>query len=265
MEPISGNDEILIKETGGNQYLYFRRLLAYPEVLHCVTLKPLDFRQTRVGTAREAEKAAAEALGIDPARICRPLQTHTDNVRAVTGKDAGIFPPSLTNVDGLVTDSRDLCLLVTAADCTPLLFYDPVRHTAGCVHSGWRGTLQRIAYKAVREMVRAYGSDPADLICCIGPHIRQCCFEVDADVAEAFRKEFREMPDLEEIIAPDPARNKYHIDTLRINRNLLLSAGLRNENIADSGVCTVCRSDICHSYRADKALSGRAAALIALR
>ena len=70
------------------------------------------------------------------------------------------------------------------ADCTPLLFYDPIKNVIANTHSGWKGTLQTIGVKTVEKMMSEYECKAKDIICCIGPHIRKCHFEVDADVKE---------------------------------------------------------------------------------
>lgn len=259
------NQNMIHLQDGSLNCLQFRRLLEYPEIVHCFTLKPHDFMAAHAEKEKPALDQLVSALGIDRSRLCRPHQTHSDHIRVVTEKDLGIFPPSLEDTDGLITDREDIFLLLTFADCTPLLFYDPIKKVIADIHSGWKGTVQRIGAKAVRNMAEHFGCDPADILCCIGPHIRKCSFEVDEDVKKIFCDEFKDMPDLSECVTWDPARSKYFIDTLRINKNLLKTAGLKEENIIDSGICTVCDSNLCHSYRADKSLSGRAAAVIALR
>lgn len=60
-------------------------------------------------------------------------------------------------------------------------------------------------------------------------------------------------------------QEKYYIDTTQININLLKEIGLKDENIIDSGICTVCNSKDFHSYRADKEMSGRNGAMIMKR
>lgn len=214
--------------------------------------------------AAEAETVTAEELGIDRGCFCKPQQTHSDHIKIVGRGDAGILPPQLQDTDGLITNERGLYLLLTFADCTPLLFYDPVKKVIANIHSGWRGTLAGIGAKAVEKMRREFCCDPADIICCIGPHLRKCHFEVDVDVYDLFKNEFEEMLPADQFSTYDKSRNKYYIDTALINITLLKSAGLKAENILDCGICTVCHSDLCQSYRADRAASGRSASIIAL-
>lgn len=114
-------------------------------------------------------------------------------------------------------------------------------------------------------MKEEYGVEPDNLICCIGPCIKTCCFEVDEDVKNMFEKKFEKTGRLDEIIKKSPNNNKYHIDTTLANRIILKEEGLRDENIIDSMICTKCNSDKLHSYREDKEYSGRNTAIITLK
>lgn len=262
------NDIILHVNKNGFQYVQFRVLLDYPEVVHMFTLKPLDFStyvayKENAKKAAEAESFVMDELGLNS--LCRPIQTHKDVIAEVGLQDSGIFPDGLMDVDGLLTREKNLGLLLTYADCTPLLFYDPVKHVVANTHSGWKGTYQRIGYKTALKMINEAGCDPKDIICCIGPHIRKCSFEVDKDVADMFYQEFIDLTGMDEIISYDPEKNKYFIDTAEVNKQILIKAGLGESNIYDAGVCTVCDSEVCQSFRTDKALSGRAGAIIGLK
>ena len=246
-------------------YIQFRKLLEFPELIHCFTLKPLDFMSSHAEASANAQLRLAAALGIPQDSFCKPQQTHSDHIRIVGRSDAGILPPKLTDTDGCISNESGLALLLTFADCTPLLFYDPVKRVIADIHSGWRGTLARIGTKAVEKMKEQFGCDPSDLICCIGPHLRKCHFEVDRDVFELFEAEFADFGPADGFSSYRADRNKYYIDTAAINMEMLRRAGLREENLCDCGICTVCHSKICQSYRADKNDSGRSAAVIMLR
>ena len=99
--------------------------------------------------------------------------------------------------------------------------------------------------KAVREMGRVYGADPADLRAAIGHCIGGCCFETDSDVADAMRAALG--ADAEPYLrwqAP-----KYHVDLAGLNRQWLLRAGLTPDHIDLCGLCTSCRPDLFWSHR----------------
>ena len=158
--------------------------------------------------------------------------------------------------DGLITDVVGLMLGVRTADCVPILLADARRRAVAAVHAGWRGTLSRIAARAVEAMTREYGSQPEDLIATIGPCIGRCCYEVGPEVARAFCALFPELP------AP---REHAHLDLEEANRRILVAAGVPATRIHAAGLCTRCRTVDFHSYRRDGLLAGRMLAAIGLK
>ena len=279
MQDLSNENIIHIKKDN-IEYIQFRKLLEYPELVHCYTLSAYGFdiagndtyKQKRDILYSNFEKLA-KALEIQANTIIRPYQTHTNIVETIDNnwyenheKKISIFPKELTNVDGLITNITDITFSLGFADCTPLYLYDPVKKVIGDIHSGWKGTLQRIGEIAIKKMIDKYYCNPKDIICCIGPCIKKCHFEVSKDVADLFKEEFCEMEDINEIITCiNDLEQKYVIDTTRINQNMLREAGLLKENIIDSGICTVCNSKYMHSYRAYKEKAGRNTAILGLR
>ena len=127
---------------------------------------------------------------------------------------------------------------------------------------GWKGTYQKIGTIAVKKLKDEFNVNPKDLICCIGPSIRDCCFEVDEDVKNMFYEKFEYTNQINEIIKF--RNNKYYIDTALINRIILKEEGLKEENIIESRICTKCNSEKLHSFRKSKELAGRNTGLIAL-
>lgn len=288
------NENLVYQNKNGIEYIQFKKLLQYPEITHCYTLRSnnkLDFPPVYKDekTLKQSYEKIANALGIDANTIIKPHQTHTDRVEIVA-RQAILLDKIEQNkaqnlgdmlqfneVDGLLTNQKGITLCTTSADCISLLFYDPVKKVIGSVHSGWKGTLQGISKKAVEKMLQEYQSNPKDIICCICPSIRKCCFEVDEDVKELFWEKYKNLPHIEEIIQKGKVveeniqkekiiekKQKYHIDTVKINQELLKQIGLKQENIIDSNICTMCHPEYFHSYRAEKENSGRNAAMISL-
>ena len=99
------------------------------------------------------------AVNIDIKDLVLSRQTHTNNVREVTEADrgTGIFKDSFCDVDGLITDRAGVALVTQYADCTPLLFCDPVKRVIATSHAGWRGTVKEIGAVTVKKMVNDYG------------------------------------------------------------------------------------------------------------
>lgn len=262
MKDLSNENIVHIKKDGV-EYIQFKRLLEYPEIQHCYTLRNdnLDFKiDGDIQVLETSYEKICDALKIDKKKIVKPIQTHTDNVEVVTGASE-----QFKEVDGLITNKENITLSTSSADCTSLLLYDPIKKVIGSIHSGWKGTLQRIGQKAVKKMIDEFGCNPEDIICCICPHIRKCHFEVEDDVKELFEKEFVNICSKNDVIEKGEIINnaqKYYIDTTLINKILLREIGLKDENMIDSGICTVCNSDELHSYRSDREKSGRNAAII---
>ena len=92
------------------------------------------------------------------------MQKHTSNVKCI---DQVVPQLTLKDVDGLITDKTNITLVTTNADCILFSFYDPVKKVIANVHSGWKGTLQRISVETVKKMKEDYGCEPKDIICCI--------------------------------------------------------------------------------------------------
>lgn len=274
------NENVIHIVKDGVQYLQFRRLLEYSDILvHAYSLGiDKNFRMARAKNAEPITKEELEnakrdynnlcnAIGENYINIVKPTQTHTKNVKRVE-KHVKINEPDFNlkeydSTDGLTTNKSNILLATTNADCILLMFFDPVKKAIANVHSGWKGTLQRISVETVEKMQKEYGSNPKDIICCICPSIRKCHFEVEKDVQSLFEKEFKDL-NLKEIIERK-SEKKWLIDTVKINEEILQKAGLRKENIIDCGICSVCNSDLIHSYRVEKEKYGLETAIIGLK
>ena len=202
----------------------------------------------------------AHALVVPLERMTLTHQVHEDRVIAVTEEQVGtgLTKPLDWDVDALITDLPDTPLVGFYADCVVTLFYDPVSRSCGVCHAGWRGTAREIARKTVDAMASHYGADRRSIVAVIGPSIRACCFETDVDVPT----------EMERMMGSAAARfvesrgEKFHVDLQGINRASLRAAGLREENIIDSGICTKCCHDEFWSHRATNGRRGVQAGVI---
>lgn len=260
------NENIIHVKKENVEYIQFRRLLEYPEIKHCYTLRKhginIKKEEDNDQILQESYQKIGNALGWNKEDILKPHQTHTDIVEKVINS-----AQVLEEVDGVITNQKNITLCTTSADCTSLLFYDPVKKVIADTHSGWRGTLQKIGQKTVTKMIKEYGSNPIDIICCICPCIQKCHFEVEEDVMNLFSEQFHDIIAKDQIIEKGKIKNgkqKYQIDTTKINQYLLKQIGLKEENIINSNLCTVCHAEEFHSYRVDKEKSGRNAAMISI-
>lgn len=214
----------------------------------------------------ENYRRIGEAIGVSPDRMAASSQTHTTNVREVTEDDIGkgiVRPRDYTDVDGLMTNLPDVCLVTYYADCVPLLFVDPVHRAIASSHSGWRGTVNRMGEITVQAMRRAYGSRPEDIVAAIGPSICQDCYEVSEDVIERFRAAFPET-EWTSLFYGKPD-GKFQLNLWRANELILLGAGIKREHLAVTNLCTCCNSELLFSHRASHGKRGNLAAFLALK
>lgn len=192
-------------------------------------------------------------------------QTHTTNIRIVSDKDKGkgiIKPQDYEEVDGLMTDEKDIVLFTYYADCVPLYFVDTVKKVIALSHSGRMGTVKRMGAKTIEKMISVYGSKTEDIICAIGPSICKDCYEVGEEVAEEFKRGFdvQEVKDFLEY----KQNGKYQLDLWRANEIILLNTGIKKENIENRQICTCCNEDILFSHRASKGKRGNLAAFMVI-
>lgn len=274
------NENVIHVKKNGIEYLQFRRLLEYKDkIKHAYTLGINNDFRTLTPDKKELPKERYEKnintykkffeeVNDDYTKIIKPAQDHTDEIKVVKNKrykDRPEFETSdYSKTDGLITNKKDIILETTNADCILLLFYDPVKEVIANTHSGWKGTIQRISVKTVEKMKNEFGCNPEDIICCICPSIRKCHFEVDRDVKEMFENEYKDLKNdqLCDIIQEKIPNEKWNIDTVLINKIILQKAGLKEENIVDSGICSVCHSDLIHSFRVEKQGYGLNAAFV---
>lgn len=222
------------------------------------------------GDSKEAVKEnysrIANALGVDLNRMVASYQTHTTNIRIVTKEDEGkgiVKDRDYKDIDGLITNIPGITLTTFYADCVPLYFLDTQKKAIGLSHSGWRGTADKMAVKTVKAMIEAFGSNPEDILACIGPSICKDCYEISKDVAVEFQRTFSSWSCKE--ILEEKKNEKYQLDLWRANELLMMEAGILNEHITTTNICTCCNPDTLFSHRASKGRRGNLAAFLCLK
>ena len=202
-------------------------------------------------------RRAAAALDAGLADFVFAAQVHGDVTQVVGAADRGrgtlTAADAVPGTDVLVTADPGTVLAVLAADCVPIVLYDPVAQVLACAHSGWRGTVARTAAAAVRAMA-SLGSRPADVIATVGPAIPAARYQVGAQVAEAARQTFGDQAAAVLAVAgPD----QWRFDLWAANRLVLRDAGVQDINIHVTDVPT---GDRFFSHRAQQPC-GRFAAI----
>ena len=175
-------------------------------------------------------------------------QIHSDIIQVIgCGGDNGAS-------DALISDKKNLGLAIVVADCTPIFIYDKKNKVIAAVHSGWKGTEQKILLKTLHKLHNDFKSNPENMICYIGPSISQANYEVGSEVAELFDNSF---------LRPDG--EKFLLDVSGVNYKILLDFGIPKNQIQKSELCTYEFECLLHSYRRDGILSGRSLGVIAIK
>lgn len=255
----------ILEQTGLVRHLFSTRIGGVSEGIY----SSMNLSYTR-GDRKEAVdenfRRIAQTLGCRVEDIVCSDQTHTTNLRIVTGKDAGkgiVKPRDYTDVDGLMTDERGLVLATFYADCVPLYFVDKKNRAVALAHSGWRGTVARMGRCVTEEMHRVYGTKPEDVTAAVGPSICQECYEVSEDVAEAFLQEFSKPGQADQILIRKD-NGKYQLDLWRANEIILTEAGILREQIQVTDLCTCHNSAYLFSHRASHGRRGNLGAFLGL-
>jgi len=187
-------------------------------------------------------------------------QTHSANITHITAHGSQGWEgeqSAIADCDALITDIPGVVLTILTADCVPILLYDRKHHAIGAIHAGWRGVHGGIVPATVAMMQEKFGTDAGELIAAIGPAIGGCCYEVGEDVAGNFRKH-------PAALSPSGNEGKSYLDLPKVVREQLVAAGISEENIESSGVCTACEVERFFSYRQEGGCSGRFMSMISL-
>jgi YfiH family protein len=244
---------------------------------------------------RDNREKFFRAIGASKMRVVALRQIHSDIahvIRSANQSPAGTESPgtiaseAAPQGDALITREPGVLLVVQTADCIPILLADPKRQVIAAIHSGWRGTVRRIAAKALGRMQMEFGTKPEDVIAALGPGIGQSCYEVGTEVAAEFHAQFPHAREwfegpFDQLADSDndpnwlpwltmkppghaPPSPRAHLDLIAANRAILEEAGIPQRNISSSGLCTACRSDLFFSFRKERT-TGRMIAAIGIR
>ena len=214
---------------------------------------------------KENYRRMAKALGVDVDRMVLTWQTHTTNVRVVSEQDFGkgvVRDRDYRDVDGLITNIPGVTLVTFFADCVPLYFLDKKNQAIGLSHSGWRGTVNRMGAVTLEAMKKEFGTMPEDVIACVGPSNCQDCYEVGPEVIEQFQAAF-DKKHHEKLFYAKP-NGKYQLNLWEANRIILKEAGVPEENISVTDICTHCNPELLFSHRRAAEKRGNLCAFLSL-
>lgn len=197
-------------------------------------------------------KIISRMSGIPISKVYQPIQKHTDRI---------IFlepDMDIEIADAVITAQTNTLIGVDVADCVPILLYDKRLKVIGAVHAGWRGTSHQILVKTVNKMADKFSSFPSDILIAMGPAIRQCCYEVGAEVIEAVEKATGTGDYYVQ------KEQRFFLDLPAANMHQAISSGVPSVNIWMLQECTFCRPDRFYSYRYSKGKTGRQSGFIGI-
>ena len=148
--------------------------------------KPFHLTTTKFcGNMKDADarKTFCKSVGINDNKIVFANQVHGTLVKKVSEKDCGKF---IESCDGLITDDKNIYLCIFTADCMPIFLTSRDGSVVSLIHSGWRGLAEGIIESAVTSFLQDFGVSSTDIFAYIGPHIRECCYQVGEDLKRIF-------------------------------------------------------------------------------
>jgi YfiH family protein len=207
------------------------RALAFAKQVHGTGVAVAEAAPGSRDDAAEADAvaggvAAPDAIGNGPARWS--------------------FPPA----DALVTSRPGVALLVSVADCLPILLVEDEGRAVAAVHAGWRGLVAGVIGSALDALARRYGIRARDCRALLGPAIGTCCYRVREDVVAAFARAGREGMFVRR-------GDSLYLDLVRTARRQLGERGVPDQRTESSDLCTACNPDRFYSRRRDGKILGR--------
>ncbi len=179
-------------------------------------------------------------------------QIHSDIVHVVEETDSFENPPTC---DALITNKKNIPLMVMVADCSPIVFYDPKQHVIAVAHSGRAGTFQNISKNVIEKFTTLYNSDVTDIEVTVGPAIGACCYEVGLEIVN-------EAKELGLGYAITQKQERYYLDIPAILKTQFDDLGIKNYTFSDD--CTCCNTHEYYSYRGE-GHTGRFSAVVELQ
>jgi YfiH family protein len=178
------------------------------------------------------------------------------------GRGSLSYDDAIPGYDGMITNQPDVYLTTFYADCLPICFFDSKKRAIGMAHSGWKGTMGRIAVNTINAMQKEFQCSPSDIEVFMGPCIGRCCFEIKPDLAKKVENEFNCFHD---IIIKGEKDDIFTWDLQNTNCQLLIESGINPIHITVCDICTASNTESFFSHRREHGQTGRMGVLLGLR
>lgn len=205
---------------------------------------------------QQAYRQLAGELRCSEPQIISCKQTHSTTIVQIHEKplqSVRNYQGSIYIADGLISALQDVVLAVSIADCAGVLLYHPQKSVIAALHSGWRGTYQRIVPEAIAMLCTTYGINPSELMAWISPCAHVESYEIQDDVAQYFPNN----------ITIDTETGKKFFNNVSVIQQQLFDAGVPQSTVFAHPECTIVNNSY-HSYRRDGKKSGRGLAFIGI-
>ncbi len=190
------------------------------------------------------------SIGVQLNQLAISYQIHGSKVLTINE------PSQTQGYDAQITNKPTVFLVVSVADCTPILIHDTKNNAVAAIHAGWKGTAGKIVSNTLLEMQKQYGTIGVNCKAFIGACIGYANFEVNEDVAKHFDASLKRF---------DTQKQKWFVDLKSANKQQLLNDCVLAENIEVSDYCTVTNNDLFFSHRKENGITGRMMAVIGIK
>lgn len=228
---------------------------AFHPLSHGWTTRQLELHG-RAGHDQDGWNRVAAAAGLQPDQLVRLRQVHGAAVFVAADGVTGDRPEA----DIVLAARADVVIAVQVGDCAPVLLASRSGDIAGAAHAGWRGTAAGVSGVAVRALVDRFAADVASLSAAVGPAIGPCCYEVGEELLAAFAE--RGWNEAERDRWFTRRHGRLFLDVWQANADQLRNAGIPEDQVHVSRLCTACHPEWFYSYRREGAGTGRLAAFI---
>ena len=257
---------MILNHRNGLSFFQFPNLNRFPEIQHAIFTRqggcsygPYRSLNTSFGVGDDPRNVQQNRTTIftclESAELVFMRQVH-GNEAVVCTKDTDSHQEAHLHRrregDALVTAFKRKLLMVQVADCQSVFLYDPFQKVVANVHSGWRGSIKNVIGRAVKTMETEMQCLARHIIAGVGPSLGPCCAEF-VNYKTEIPKEFWKYKDQSDLF-----------DFWALSRDQLVAAGVLNQNIHLSDLCTKCNPTLFFSYRGE-GQTGRFAAVIGLK
>lgn len=249
---------------GKFEYLTFKKLEKYSDkLIHFITLRhggvsegiynSLNFRNISNDMKENVTRnidIVCRNFSLNTHKIYKARQMHTDKILVINEKNKSKYEYKnmcREEYDGYIINEKGISNFITTADCNPIIIYDKNKNIVANVHAGWKGVTLKIYIKAIKKLIDEFSCNVNDLIVCIGPSIRKCCFSSED---KEFKKKFTDIWKNEsDYIYYEENNKRFHIDLIYVIKQDLKENGILDENVVVSDICTCCNNEDFFSYR----------------